>query len=76
MDELSNKYKEDVEYSEERKTLIRNLMKIHFRNNFICCTLIKIMSIDEKLMKQITMMWILKNPKNWNFPNQFHCGIC
>ena len=76
MDELSNKYKEDVEYSEERNTLFNNLMKIHFQNNVIRYTLKNIMSIDEKSMKQRKLTRILTNLKDVNFPNQLHCGIC
>ena len=48
MDELSNEDKEDAEYSEERKTLFKNLMKMIFQKNIIRYTLTNIMSIDEK----------------------------
>ena len=48
MDKLSNEEKEDAEYSEERKKLFKNLMKINFQKNIIQCKLTNIMSIDEK----------------------------
>ena len=44
MDELSNKDKEDAEYSEERKTLFKTLIKMHFQKNFIWYTLTNIMT--------------------------------
>ena len=55
MDVLSNEEKEDAEDSEERNTLFKTLMKIHFQNSVIRCTLKNIMAIDEKLMKQRNM---------------------
>ena len=36
MDKLSNKDKEDEEYLEEIKTLIKILIQIRFQNNVIC----------------------------------------
>ena len=48
MDKLSNEEKEDAEYSEERKKLFKNLMKINFQKDIIQCKLTNIMSIDEK----------------------------
>ena len=48
MDELSKKYKEDAEDSEERKTIFKTLMKMNSQNNVIRYTLKNIMSIDEK----------------------------
>ena len=44
MDELSNKDKEDAEYSEEIKTLFKTLIKMHFQKNFIWYTLTNIMT--------------------------------
>ena len=51
MDEISNKYNKYAEYSEESRTLIKDLMKMYFKNNFIRYTLTNIMSIDEKQTK-------------------------
>ena len=55
MDELSNKDKEYAEYSKERNTIIKTLMKINSKKNVIHYTLTNMMSIDEKSMKQINM---------------------
>ena len=55
MDELSNQDKEDAKDPEERKKYFETLMKIHFQNSVIRCTLKNIMAIDEKLMKQRNM---------------------
>ena len=52
---LSKKYKEDAEYSEERKTLFKYLIKINFQKNVIRYTLTNIMSIDEKSMNHRKM---------------------
>ena len=49
MDELSNKDKEDAEDSEERKTLFKTLMKMHFQNNIIRYTLTNMIPIDENI---------------------------
>ena len=49
MYELSNKYKEDAEYSEEKKILFKTLMKTNFQKNIIRYTLTNRMSIDEKI---------------------------
>ena len=52
MDKFYNRNKEDAEDSEERKTLVKNLMKSYFKKNFICYTLKNIIYIDKKSMKQ------------------------
>ena len=54
--------------SEERKTLLKTLMEIHFKNNGICYTLKYIIFIDEKSVKQIKMMLIFKKSGKWEFP--------
>ena len=51
MDTLSNEYKEDVEDSEERKTLFKALIKMHLQKSIIWYELTSIMSIDEKFNK-------------------------
>ena len=45
---LSNKDKEDSEYSEERKTLIKNLLRLHFQNIEIRFTSTNILPVDKK----------------------------
>ena len=49
MDEQSNKDKDYAEDSEERKTLFKTLIKIHFQNNSIWYTLTNMMSINGKI---------------------------
>ena len=56
MDKSSNKYKEDNEYPEEVKTLIKFLMRLHFQNNTIYFTLTLVLSFIEKSTEQINMM--------------------
>ena len=72
MDESSNKGKEYSECLDERKTLIKILIKFHFQKNGISFTLTNILSFDEKLMKQIKIMQKLRHLKSGAFPNQFH----
>ena len=47
MDKLYKKYKEDAKDSEERKTLVKTLIKMYFQNNAIRCILTNIISIGE-----------------------------
>ena len=49
MDESSNKDKEDAEYSEEIKTLVKNLMNFHSQKNIIRFTFKNVLSFNEKV---------------------------
>ena len=49
MGELSNKYKGDAEYPEEKKTLIKNLAKMNYQKNVIQYTFTNIIYIDERI---------------------------
>ena len=55
MEKLSNKDKEDVKDSEERKTLLKTLTKTYSQKNVIKYKLKNIMSIDEQSTKQKKM---------------------
>ena len=67
MDKSSNKYKEDNEYPEEVKTLIKILMRLHFQNNTIYFTLTLVLSFIEKSTEQINMMWKSRHLKSGTF---------
>ena len=52
MDELSDKDKDDSQYSEGRKTLIKTLLKFRFQNNFICFTLTNLLPVNGKFKRR------------------------
>ena len=54
-----------MEDSEERRTLFKALMKIHFQNNIIRYTLTNIMSIDEKINEAKKYDMNINKSKQW-----------
>ena len=64
---LSNKDKEDSEYSEERKTLIKNLLRLHFQNIEIRFTSTNILPVDKKMKKARKYDLKIKTYEKWNF---------
>ena len=65
MDESSNKDKEYAEDSEERKTLFKTLIKIHFQNNSIWYTLTNMMSINGKINQAKKYDVNINKSKKW-----------
>ena len=52
MEELSNKDKEDAGYPYKTKTLLKNIMILHFKNNVIRFTLTNILFFEKTIVAE------------------------